>query len=193
MPPSQKVDSLLIAGLIVLNIVRGPGKLHAGDIQSIVILPFENYTGDEQMANMVAGMHSLLIGDIGRISGLRVIGKTSSRIYREVDMTAKDIARELNVDAVVEASVMCLGDSVCMQFSLVNTTGDEEQLWVGDYREDKGQILNMYNRVTKQIAKEVLIELTEQEEQLLTKDRAADREALDAYIVTERKRLVFNF
>lgn len=177
---------LVIAGLIILNIVRGPGKLHAGDIQSIVILPFENYTGDEQMANMVAGMHSLLIGDIGRISGLRVIGKTSSRIYREVDMTAKDIARELNVDAVVEASVMCLGDSVCMQFSLVNTTGDEEQLWVGDYKEDKGQILNMYNRVTKQIAKEVLIELTEKEEQLLFKDRAADREALDAYIRSYR-------
>jgi TolB-like protein len=177
---------LVIAGLVVLNIVRGPGKLHAGDIQSIVILPFENYTGDEQMANMVAGMHSLLIGDMGRISGLRVIGKTSSRIYREVDMTAKDIARELNVDAVVEASVMCVGDSVCMQFSLVNTTGDEEQLWVGDYKEDKGQILNMYNRVTKKIAEEVLIELTDQEEQLLTKDRAADREALDAYIRSHR-------
>ncbi len=177
---------LVIAVLIVLNIVRGPGKLHAGDIQSIVILPFENYTGDEQMENMVAGMHSLLIGDMGRISGLRVIGKTSSRIYREVDMTAKDIARELNVDAVVEASVMCLGDSVCMQFSLVNTTGDEEQLWVGDYKEEKGQILNMYNRVTKQIAEEVLIELTEQEEQLMSKDRAADREALDAYIRSHR-------
>ncbi len=180
------VSFLVIAGLIVLNILRGPGRLHAGDIQSIVILPFENYTGDEQMANMVAGMHSLLIGDIGRISGLRVIGKTSSRIYREVDMTAKDIARELNVDAVVEASVMCLGDSVCMQFSLVNTTGDEEQLWVGNYNEDRSQILNMYNRVTKQIAEEVLIELTEQEEKLLAKDRAADREALDAYIRSYR-------
>jgi tetratricopeptide (TPR) repeat protein len=64
----------------------------------------------------------------------------------------------------------------------VSTTGDEEQLWVGEYREDKGQILNLYNRVTKQIAHEVHIELTDGEEQALSKDRAADRDAIDAYI-----------
>jgi len=172
---------VVIVALIVLNIA-GPKQLRAGDIQSLVILPFENYTGDEQLENMVAGMHSLLIGDMGRISGLRVIGKTSSRLYREVDMSARDIASELNVDAVVEATVMCLGDTVCMQFRLVSTTGEEEQLWVGEYKEEKSQILNLYNRVTKQIAEEVLIELTASEEQVLAKDRAADKDAIDAYI-----------
>ena len=172
----------VIVALIVINIVGGPKQLRAGDIQSLVILPFENYTGDEQLENMVAGMHSLLIGDMGRISGLRVIGKTSSRLYREVDMSAGDIASELNVDAVVEATVMCLGDTVCMQFRLVSTTGEEEQLWVGEYKEEKSQILNLYNRVTKQIAEEVLIELTASEEQVLAKDRAADKDAIDAYI-----------
>ena len=173
---------VVIVALIVLNIVSGPKELRAGDIQSLVILPFENYTGDDQLENMVAGMHSILIGDMCRISGLRVIGKTSSRLYREVDMSAGDIADELNVDAVIEATVMCLGDTVCMQFRLVSTTGEEEQLWVGDYKEDKSQILNLYNRVTKQIAEEVLIELSTSEEQVLAKDRTADRDAIDAYI-----------
>lgn len=176
------VSFVVIAGLIVLNIVRSPAKLHTGEIQSLVILPFENYTGDDQLENMVSSMHSLLIGDMGRISGLRVIGKTSSRIYQEANMSATDIASELKVDAVVEATVMCLGDSVCMQFRLVNAKGEEEQLWVGDYTEDKSQILNMYNRVTRQIAEEVLIELTDQEEKILAKDRAGDRDAIDAYI-----------
>ncbi|MCK5692270.1 MAG: hypothetical protein KAI08_05460, partial [Bacteroidales bacterium] len=173
---------VVIVALIVLNIVTGPKQLRAGDIQSLVILPFENYTGDDQLENMVAGMHSLLIGDMGRISGLRVTGSTSSRLYSEADMSAGDIASELNVDAVVEATVMCLGDTVCMQFRLVSTTGEEEQLWVGEYREDKSQILNLYNRVTKQIAEEVLIELTASEEQVFAKDREADRDAIDAYI-----------
>jgi len=176
------VSFVVIVGLLTHNIVGGPKELRAGDIQSLVILPFENYTGDDQLENMVAGMHSLLIGDVGRVSGLRVIGKTSSSLYKEAEMSAGDIASELNVDAVVEATVMCLGDSVCMQFRLVSTTGDEEQLWVGEYREEKGQILNLYNRVTKQIAEEVRIELTENEEKVFSKDRGADRDAIDAFI-----------
>ena len=53
---------------------------------------------------------------------------------------------------------------------------------MGEYREDKGQILNMYNKVTKQIAQEVHIELTASEEEALAKDRAADRDAIDDYI-----------
>ncbi len=176
------VSFVVIVGLLTLNIIGGSKQLRAGDIQSLVILPFENYTGDAQLENMVAGMHSLLIGDMGRVSGLRVIGKTSSSLYKEAAMSAGDIASELNVDAVVEATVMCLGDSVCMQFRLVSTTGDEEQLWVGEFREEKGQILNLYNRVTKQIAEQVRIELTENEEMVLAIDRGADRDAIDAFI-----------
>ena len=173
---------IVIAGLILLNIFRGPNKLKASPIDSLVILPFENYTGDDQLENMVSSMHSLLIGDIGRISGLRITGSTSSKIYKDVEMTASDISKELNVDAVVETSVMSIGDTIWMQFRLLNTTGDEEQLWVGDYKDDKSQFLNIYNRVAKQIAKEVRIELTEREEFLLGKDREGDRDAVDTYI-----------
>jgi adenylate cyclase len=173
---------MVIVALIVWNVVGGSRELRAGDIRSLAILPFENYTGDDQLENLVAGMHSLLIGDMGRIGGLRVVGKTSSSRYTEAGMSAAEIAGELNVDALVEATVMCLGDSVCMQFRLISTTGEEAQLWVGEYSEDKGQILNLYNRVTKQIAEEVRIELTEAEENTLRQDRSADRDVIDAYI-----------
>jgi len=173
---------VVIIALLLFNIFSSTKVLKAGDIQSLVILPFENFTGDDQLENMVAGMHSLLIGDMGRISGLRVIGGTSSKLYKGAGKSAAEIASELHVDAVVEGSVMCLGDSVCMQFRLINTKGEEEQLWVGEYNEDKGQILNLYNRVTKLIAKEVHIELTASEEQILTQDRAADRDVIDDYI-----------
>jgi serine/threonine-protein kinase len=176
------ISFLVILVLLTFNIVGSTKKLHAGDIQSLVILPFENYTGDDQLENMVSSMHALLIGDMGRIADLRVLGKTTSSKYKEGNLTAGEIASELNVDAVVEATVMCLGDSVCMQFRLVNTTGDEEQLWVGDYKEDKTQMLNLYNQVTRQIAEEVMIELTPEEERILAKSRTVDREAFDAFL-----------
>ena len=64
------------------------------------------------------------------------------------------------MDAVVEAQVMCLGDSICLQIKVVSVYPEEKQLWVADYKEEKSQILNLYNQVTKQIADEVMIELT---------------------------------
>ncbi len=180
------ISLVVIVGLIVLNIVGGGKQLRAGDIQSLVILPFENITGDEQYDNLVAGMHSLLCSDISRISGLRVISKTTSKLYKGSALSASEIAEELNADGVVEGSIMCFGDSVCMRFSLISTTGEEQQIWVGDYNEDKGQILNLYNGITRRIAEEVRIELTPEEERLLAKSRTVDREAFDAYLRSQQ-------
>jgi len=176
------VCAVVVVTLILTDVINGGKGVQAGDIKSLVILPFDNYTGDDQLENMVSGMHALLVGDMGRISGVRVLGKTTSNAYKDVDISATGIASELNVDAVLEASVMCLGDSVCMQFRLVRTTGKEEQLWIADYKEDKSQIINLYNQLTKQIADEIMIELTPEEERLFSKSRTVDREAYDAYL-----------
>jgi len=180
------ISLVIIMALIVLNIVPMGKTIKAGDIQSLVILPFDNFTGDEQLENMVTGMHSLLIGDIGRIGGLRVLGNTTSNKYKDVRLSAPEIAAELNVDAVLEATVMCLGDSVCMQFRLVSTTGNEEQLWVSDYKEDKSQILNLFNRITRQLAEELIITITPEEERLLAKSRTVNKEALDEFLKANR-------
>ncbi|MGW8314549.1 MAG: tetratricopeptide repeat protein [Bacteroidales bacterium] len=176
------ISVAVIIGLIVLNLVGRPNLLKAGDIRSMVVLPFDNFTGDDQLENMVSGMHALLVGDMGRIGEMRVLGKTTSSAYRDAGISATKIASELGVDAVLETSVMCLGDTVCMQFRLVRTSGEEEQLWVGDFKEDKSQILNLYNRITKKVADEIMIELSPEEERLLAKSRTVDREAYDAYL-----------
>jgi len=177
------VSLVVIVALVVFNIVGGPKQLRAGDIQSLLVLPFDNYTGDDQLDYFVSGIHASLIGDIGKVGGLRVISKTSSNIYKDAGMSIPDIASELNVDAVVEASVMCLGDSICMQIRLVSATDAEEQLWIAEYKEEKSQILNLYNRVTKQIANEVLIELSPNEERILTQSRTVNKEAYDDYLM----------
>jgi len=97
-------------------------------------------------------------------------------------MTIPEIASELNVDAALETAVMCLGDTICLQFRLVSTTGDEVQLWVAEYREEKSQILNLYNSITKQIAEEVMVELSTDEKRRLDKMQTVDKEAYDAYL-----------
>jgi len=162
----------------------GRGKqLRAGEIQSILILPFGNYTGADSLEYFVEGMHSSLISDMQRISEIQVRGKTTSNAFKNVDRKLHDIAKEVNVDAVIETDVMCLGtDSICLQHRLIRGSEEEEILWIGDYIEGKNQILNFYKLITKQIADELHIELTVDEESYLAELRTVDREAYDAYL-----------
>ena len=176
------ISFVVIIALVLFNIMGGTKELRADDIQSLVILPFDNFTGDEDLEYFVSGMHASLIGDMGKIGELRVISRTSSNTYKDIDMSIPEIGSELEVDAVIETAVMCLGDTICVQFKLVGASPEEEQLWIGEYREEKSQILNLYNRITKQIANEVNIELSSNEERLLSDSRTVDKEAYDAFL-----------
>jgi len=177
------ISLVVIAALIVLNIVSTGSSIKSGDIQSLVVLPFDNFTGDDQLEYFVSGMHASLIVDMGKVGGLRVTSKTTSNTYKEVDMTLPEIASELSVDAVVETQVMCVGDTICLQVRVLTPFPEEKQLWAGEYREEKGQILNLYNRVTRQIASEVMIELSPDEERVLNESRIVNKEAYDAYLM----------
>jgi TolB-like protein len=169
--------------MIILNLTGRTTMLRKGDIQSLLVLPIENLTGDEQLETMVSTMHALLVGDMGRISGLRVLGRKTANVYKDSDLSTMEIASEQNVDAVMETSLMCMGDSICIQFMLVRTTGKEEQIWIADYKEDKSQMVNLNNNITKQIADEIIIELTPEQERLFAKSRTVDKEAYDAYLM----------
>ncbi len=152
-------------------------------IRNLVVLPFDNYTGNDEYEYFVAGIHTSLIQDIGRIGELRVKSKTTANSFKETDLSIPEIATELGIDAAVEGSITCIGeDSVCVQVRLIRAFPEEQQLWVQDYRVEKSQILNFYNRVTKQISKEINITLTAQEEGLLAESRTVDKEAYDAYL-----------
>lgn len=176
------ISLVVIIGLIFLNVFSRNRGDRTGTIDSLVILPFDNFTGDDQLDNIVSAMHSLLIGDIGRINGLRVISATTAKAYKEANMSASEIAQELNVSGVMEGSVMCMGNDVCTQFRLIDAAGEEKQVWMADYKVPKGQVLNLYDRITEQVAEKVKIELSPEEKQRLAESRTVDPEALDAYL-----------
>jgi TolB-like protein len=168
--------------LATLEIAGGGKQLRAGDIQSLLILPFENYTGDDQLDQFVAGMHASLIQDMGRISSFDVLNRTSSKYYKTVDMTLQEIASDLDRDAVIKAEVMCLGDTICFRIEVIRPFPKEKTLWIGEFREERSQIPNLYNRLTKQIADEVKIELTAEEDLILAESQAVDTAAYASYI-----------
>jgi len=176
------VSIVVIIGLVIFNFTGGLRQVKTGSIKSLMILPFENYTGDETLEYLVSGMTSELIGEMGQISGLRVISETSSKYFRDTGMPLHQIAEELGLDAVVEPTMMCYGDSLCLQVKLIDVQGEEKQLWIEDYREEKSQILNLYSSVMKRIADEVKVELTDEEEYMLAKSRTVNPDAHEAYM-----------
>jgi TolB-like protein len=176
------ISVVVIVALVVFNVLGPVKSLRAGDIQSLLVLPFDNFTGDDQLDYVAAGMHSSLIGDMGQISGLRIISKTTANIYKKMELDLPQMAAQLNADAVVEPMVTCYGDSVCIQIRMVLPFPEEKQIWMGEYREEKGQILNLYNKVCKQIADEIRVTLTPHEEEVLTELRSVNTDAYDAYM-----------
>jgi len=174
--------AVIIVSLIVFDIIGGGKQARAGSIESLVILPFGNYTGVDTLEYFVSGMHSSLITEIGKLSGLRTIGKTSSEVYKNASKSVQQIASELDVDAVIETDIMCLGDTICLQARLISAGPEEKQLWIGEYKEERGKILNLYNRVIKQISGEVKVSLTPKEEELFSESRRVVPEAYDAYL-----------
>jgi len=176
-------DQLNPTQLRILKFKNNQKQL-AESIESLVILPFDNFTGNDELEYFVAGMQSSLITDIGRLGALKVMCNTTSNSFKGSNKSVRQIASELEVDAAVEASITCLGeDSICIQTRLIYASGEEQQLWVQDYRVAKDQILNFYNDVTKNISEEINIVLSPQEENLLAEKRTVDPEAYEAYLM----------
>jgi TolB-like protein/Tfp pilus assembly protein PilF len=174
--------AIIIVPLIVFNIIGLGKQARAGSIESLVILPFSNYTGDETLETLVSGMHACLISDVKRLSGLRVINTTTSDVYKNAGKSVHEIADELKVEAAMEVSVLGIHDSILIQVSLINAFPEEEILWIEDFKEEKSKLLNLYNKIKKKIADEVKIKLTPGEERLLAASRTVNPEALVAYM-----------
>jgi TolB-like protein/Tfp pilus assembly protein PilF len=177
------VCTVVIVAVILTDVIKGGKDVKAGEIKSLVVLPFHNYTGDDNLEYFVSGMHSSLIGDMGKVSGLRILSETTSNVYKNVEKPVPEIASELGVDAVVEPTLTRFGDSICLQVKVYSAFPDEKLLWVTEYKEDIRNILALYSRITKQIAEEVKVELTPEEDRLLGKSRTVDREAYENYLI----------
>ena len=151
------------------------------DIDSLVVLPLRNLTGDPGQEFFVDGMTEALITDLSKIGALKVISRSSAMRYRGTDKTISEIASELAVDAVVEGSVMREGDRVVISAQLIRADS-EENLWAERYDRDVTSILSLQGEIAQAIAAEIQVTLTPAEEGLLTASRVVNPAAHEAYL-----------
>jgi TolB-like protein/DNA-binding winged helix-turn-helix (wHTH) protein/Flp pilus assembly protein TadD len=146
-------------------------------IESLAVLPFENLSRDPAQEYFSDGMTDALIADVSKIHPLRVISRTSTVPYKGTKKSLPEIARELNVDAVIEGSVLRSGQRVRINVELIDADADRH-LWADSYDRDLGDILKLHGEVAQAIAKQVRIQLaTEQQARL----RATPTVNLSAY------------
>jgi len=176
----------LVIVIAVLALTLFTGRAEA--IDSIAVLPLENLTGDTEKEFFVDVATEELISQLGQISGLRrVISRTTVMNYKETDKTLSEIARELNVDAVVEGSVQQAGDRVRIQVRLIDALPEEQNLWGQTYERAMSDVLVMYGDMARAIADKAQINLTADELTRLTRARQVNPEAYEALLMGMQK------
>ncbi len=151
-------------------------------LKSIAVLPFDNYTGDDSQAFLVFGMHDALIGELGRLGDIRVVSKTSVLAYSNSEKTIREIAAELGVDAIIEASVLLIDKKIRIQLKLFSAFPEEKQLWAQTFDVEMSDILKLYGQVIRKVANEIQYTLSPGQESQLNKVREVNPESYKAYL-----------
>jgi TolB-like protein/DNA-binding winged helix-turn-helix (wHTH) protein/tetratricopeptide (TPR) repeat protein len=150
-------------------------------IRSLAVLPLENLAEDSSQDYFADGMTDALITRLAQISTLRVISRTSVMTYKNVHRPLAEIARDLNVDAVVEGSVSRAGERVRVTAQLIDAR-NEKHIWAASYDEDIRDTLVLQSRVTRAIAEKIRATVNPQEQLTLAKSRTVDPDAYEAYL-----------
>src|SRR6201993_4757979 len=150
-------------------------------IRSLAVLPLESLSSDPSQDYFADGMTDELISDLGQISALRVISRTSVMGYKRAHKPLPQIARELNVDAVVEGTVLRSGDQVRITAQLIEGSSDRH-LWSQSYEGQLRDTLALQNQVARAIADEIRVNLNSQERAALKNAQVVNPEAYESYL-----------
>jgi TolB-like protein/tRNA A-37 threonylcarbamoyl transferase component Bud32/Flp pilus assembly protein TadD len=152
-----------------------------GAIQSLAVLPLDNLSGDPAQDYFADGMTDALITELSHIRKLRVISRTSVMQYKRTQKSLGEIARDLNVDAVVEGSVVRANGRVRISAKLMQTS-IEQSLWTDSYERDFTDVLALQSDVATAIARGIQVELSAPEASQLASSRAVVPEAYEAFL-----------
>jgi len=155
-------------------------SLSSSPVRSLAVLPLENLSSDSQ-DYFADGMTDELITDLAQISALRVISRTSVMPYKGVRKSLPQIASELNVDAVVEGTVLRSGKQVRITAQLIQAPADKH-LWAQSYEGDVRDTLALQKTVARAIAEQIRINLTPQEQAVLENVKVVNPEAYEDYL-----------
>jgi TolB-like protein/DNA-binding winged helix-turn-helix (wHTH) protein len=183
------VITLAVASALILLLGLNAGRLRSGFwgrpkalvIRSIAVLPLENLSADSTQNYFTDGMTDALTTNLAEIADLTVISRAAAMQYKGKRKLPGEIARELNVDALVEGSVVRSGNRVRIAAQLVDPATNRN-LWSKSYERDLGEILSLQGEVAKAIATEIEGKLRPRQPALVSRTVAVKPEAYDYYL-----------
>jgi TolB-like protein/Tfp pilus assembly protein PilF len=171
--------SALISGITVHYVNASKGK--ANRSSSLVVLPLENLSGDKEQDYFADGMTDDLIANLAKIHSLRVVSRSTAMAYKGTHKPLPQIASELSVDAVVEGTVLRVGNRVRITAELVQVSTDQH-LWADTYESPIGDVLALQNRVSSAIVDQIRINLTKEDKERLAQKPSVSPEAYEDYL-----------
>jgi len=183
------VGSIVLAGIAAVLLWANADRLRTRifaksrsvEIHSIAVLPLQNLSTDPREEYFSEGITEALTTDLAQISALRVISRTSSEHFKGSRETLPEIARQLNVEAVVEGSVTRSENRVRITAQLIEAQSDRH-LWAKTYDRDFQDILRLQDEVARDIAAEIRISVTPQEQARLSLEQKTTPSAYEAYL-----------
>jgi len=159
----------------------GAATVSAAPLRSLAVLPLQNLSGDNEQEYFADGMTDELITDLGQMSALRVISRTSVMQYKRTAKTLPQIGRELGADAILVGAVFRSGSRVRITAQLIDARTDHH-LWAHAYERDLRDVLDLQDEVARDIANGIRLELTPQERARLAGSHPVNPEAHEAYL-----------
>jgi len=173
---------LLIAGLALWLV---PAISHhtaaTGPIRSIAVLPLDNLSGDSSQDYFADAMTDELITDLAKVGALRITSRTTVTLYKHTNKPLPEIARELNVDGIVEGSIVRSGERLRITAQLIHASSDQH-IWAETYERNLGDVLRLQSDVAQAITQQVRAQLTPDLKQQFTAARPVDPGAYEAYL-----------
>jgi TolB-like protein/DNA-binding winged helix-turn-helix (wHTH) protein len=172
------IVALLLSATSFKN--RTPGK-SATRIQSLAVLPLTNLSADPSQDYFVDGMTDALITEMSQIASIKVISRTSALRYRHIDKSLPQIARELNVDGVVEGTVQRSGERLRITAQLIEGKTDNH-LWAKTYDRSAEDALSVQGEIAGSIAREIRAQITPDEKARMAQPRPVNMRAVEAFL-----------
>ncbi|HTK32285.1 MAG TPA: protein kinase [Candidatus Saccharimonadaceae bacterium] len=179
--PARRFASVPDVLAALQALVGAPAQRIREGIRSLAVLPLANLSGDPAQEFFSDGMTEALISTLAQIGALRVISRTSAMRYKGASRPLPEIARELDVDAIVEGAVLMNGDRVRIGATLIEGATDRH-LWARSYEREVRDVLALQSEVARAIADEVRVRLTPGEVSRLAETRPVDPDAYRLYL-----------
>ena len=160
-PHLIRLATIVAACFILLTITVSliANRLHPAPIRSLAVLPLDNLSGDPSQEYFADGMTDELTTEIARIPNLRVASRTSVMAHRDNHRPLPETARELDVDAIVEGSIVRSGDRIRITAQLIDARTDRH-LWAQSFEGPATDVLSLQDNVAQQIAQQARLVLT---------------------------------